>query len=105
MFRYGLLVWSARLQQAKLALNGLGRGCSRRVGIVLAALGAGLNALSPLAVLSRGTPGLSQEELRRHIAACCTQTVAGQTILARLPQGSIEAQVTPDTKTTETSNR
>ncbi|RSL16299.1 exodeoxyribonuclease VII large subunit [Edaphobacter aggregans] len=62
---------------------------------------ARLEALSPLAVLSRGYAIVYAAD--GTVLRAASETAAGQMIRARLSQGSLEAQVT-DTKTTETSN-
>ena len=63
---------------------------------------ARLEALSPLAVLSRGYAIVYAAD--GTVLRAASETAAGQMIRARLSDGSLEAQVT-DTKITETSNR
>ena len=60
-----------------------------------------LEALSPLAVLSRGYAIVYAAD--GTVLRAASETAAGQMIRARLSQGSLEAQVI-DTKITETSN-
>lgn len=62
---------------------------------------ARLEALSPLAVLSRGYAIVYAAD--GTVLRAASETAAGQMIRARLSDGSLEAQVT-DTKITETSN-
>lgn len=70
---------------------------------------ARLNALSPLAVLSRGYALVYLQEggAGSTLLRSSADAVAGQTILARLAQGTIEAEIThahlDDVKTMETS--
>ena len=102
MFRYGSLVWSDGLQQANARLERVGSRMLAPRWNRLGRAGAGLEALSPLAVLSRGYAIVYAAD--GTVLRAASETAAGQKIHARLSQGSLDAQVI-DTKTTETSNR
>ncbi len=91
-----------RLQQANARLERAGSQMLLPRLNRLSRAGARLEALSPLAVLSRGYAIVYAAD--GTVLRAASETAAGQKIHARLSQGSLEAQVI-DTKTTETSNR
>jgi len=91
-----------RLQSANTRLH---RASVRAIATNQTRLGrasARLEALSPLAVLSRGYALIYAEDGR--LLRSAADTAAGKKIHARLGSGSLDAQVTA-TKVTENSNR
>jgi exodeoxyribonuclease VII large subunit len=91
-----------RLQQANARLERAASQILAPRRNRLSRAGARLEALSPLAVLSRGYAIVYAVD--GTVLRAASETAAGQKIHARLSQGSLEAQVI-DTKTMETSNR
>ncbi len=91
-----------RLQQATARLEGTASQTISARQHRLNRASTRLEALSPLAVLARGYAIVYAAD--GTVLRSASDTAAGQTIRARLSEGSLEAQIT-DTKPTETSNK